>query len=325
MVKKITFSIFAISVFTFLLLFNSLNSKVNLTDEFIYEVKNGQTSVSVIKNLQKLNILSDNSLYLFLIKIENKTFGNINFKTGEYLIKPGDSFLNLIKKFNNNDAFQRKITFPEGLSNQQTFDIIESNQYLSGKITIKTKEGYLFPDTYYFSKNMPRNDLIKIMQNRTDNLLNDYWNKYNNNIPFKSKEEVLIMASIIEKETGHTDERDLVSGVFYNRINKNMRLQSDPTVIYSITKGQYQLNRPLSKRDLRTPSKFNTYRNRGLPPTPIANPGYKAIYAAFNPAKTNYIYFVANGEGGHNFATNLKDHNKNVRILRKIERLRKSN
>ena len=166
MVKKITFSIFAISVFTFTFLFNSLNSKVNLTDEFIYEVKNGQTSVSVIKNLQKPNILSDNSLYIFLIKIENKTFGNINFKTGRYLDKPGDSFLNLIKKFNNNDAFQRKITFPEGLSNQQTFDIIRIKPMFVQENYHKNKEGYLFPDTYYFSKNMPRNDLIKIMQNR---------------------------------------------------------------------------------------------------------------------------------------------------------------
>ena len=161
------------------------------------------------------------------------------------------------------------------------------------------------------------------MSKAMDKILSEAWQNRAAYLPLKSKEELLILASIVEKETGLTGERDRVAGVFINRLRLKMKLQSDPTVIYAITKGKYKLERPLSKRDLRIKSPYNTYYTHRLPPTPICNPGKAAILATANPAITKDLYFVSNGRGEHRFSQTLKEHNINVRKLRAYERSQK--
>ncbi|MCK5167184.1 MAG: endolytic transglycosylase MltG, partial [Rhodospirillaceae bacterium] len=151
-------------------------------------------------------------------------------------------------------------------------------------------------------------------------LLNDLWVESKNSSQLKSIDEVLVLASIVEKETAIDDERPRVAAVFLNRIKKGMRLQSDPTVVYAITNGLGELGRELSRKDLAIESPFNTYKNSGLPPEPIANPGKASIEAVLAPATTAELYFVASGNGGHVFAVTLKDHNRNVAKWRKIKR-----
>ncbi|MDC0857093.1 endolytic transglycosylase MltG [Rickettsiales bacterium] len=315
----------AIAFLTILILYIYIlfNKKVNVESDTIFIINNGETSSSVISRLQEQQIINNNFVINLFVKLESRIVAAIVMKSGEYSIKANDSLASILKMFHNNDIVLRQITFIEGMTTAEIVNITNQNEYLAGTVNIEVREGYLFPDTYFFARNTTKDELLNIMFAKTNKLLDQFWDLYKYNIPLKTKDEVLVMASIIEKETGANAERELVSGVFYNRLKKNMRLQSDPTVIYAVTKGQYKLDRQLSKRDLRKKSVFNTYTTRGLPPTPIANPGYKALFAAFNPAETKFLYFVANGDGGHNFASNLNDHNKNVQILRKIERNRK--
>ena len=186
------------------------------------------------------------------------------------------------------------------------------------------KEGQLLPETYFFRKNFSRNTQIKNMKNNMSLILDEAWKNRDKNLPLKNKEELLILASIVEKETGISAERDRIAGVFINRINLGMKLQSDPTVIYAVTLGKYKLERPLSKRDLKIKSPYNTYFTYKLPPTPICNPGKKAIFATANPLETKDLYFVANGNGGHSFSRTLREHNIHVQKLRKYEREKKN-
>ena len=181
-------------------------------------------------------------------------------------------------------------------------------------------EGSLLPDTYKFSRGMSRQELIERMQAEQHKVLRQLWEKREQGLPFKTQEEALIMASIIEKETGRADERDRVAAVFVNRLRQRMRLQSDPTIVYGVTMGQGPLGRGILRSEIDTKTAFNTYQIDGLPPTPICNPGRSALEATLNPAKTDELYFVANGQGGHVFAKTLAEHNRNVAAYRAHER-----
>jgi UPF0755 protein len=196
-------------------------------------------------------------------------------------------------------------------------EFINNEPNLTGDISIKTEEGSMLPETYSFSKGDSRNSIVKQAQKAMDKVLNDAW-KSNNVGVLKNKKELLVLASIIEKETGLPEERSDVAAVFVNRLNKRMRLQTDPTVIYAITLGKKSLGRSLLKKDLEYDSPYNTYKNYGLPPSPICNPGKEAIYAAANPSSADYLYFVAKGNGGHRFAKTLSEHNDNVALYRKF-------
>ena len=160
--------------------------------------------------------------------------------------------------------------------------------------------------------------MLNKMHNALVEVLDSLWPARSQDIPLKDYQQVLTLASIVEKETRFADERTLVASVFYNRLKLGMRLQADPTTIYAITQGKYILERPLTKKDLQIISPFNTYTTAGLPPSPIANPGIDSIKAVLNPATTNYLYFVANSEGKHTFSAKLADHNKHVISYRKL-------
>jgi UPF0755 protein len=217
----------------------------------------------------------------------------------------------------------RRLTIAEGLTKTQILEILKNTEGLAGSVVAPLKEGELFPETYYFTFGDSRNALAKRMQDGMNKALSMIWSRRAPNLPIANIEELLTLASIVEKETGQAAERARVAGVFINRLRLNMRLQSDPTVSYGITKGQGELGRLLSRKDLKTPNPYNTYKIKGLPPGPIANPGRAALEAVAHPADTGDLYFVADGSGGHAFARNLAQHNRNVAKWRKLQKSKK--
>lgn len=212
-----------------------------------------------------------------------------------------------------------RIAVAEGVTSWQVVESLKHADFLSGEISDIPAEGSLAPDSYEMKAGASRADLISTMMASQSVLLVEAWENRAEGLPYATPEEALIMASIVEKETGLAEERRQVASVFVNRLNKGMRLQTDPTVIYGITKGQGALGRGLRQSELRRETPYNTYVIDALPPTPIANPGKSAIEAALNPDTTEYLFFVADGTGGHAFATTLQEHNANVAKWREIE------
>jgi UPF0755 protein len=196
--------------------------------------------------------------------------------------------------------------------------LINKNEFLSGSLLdYEIPEGVLLPETYFFQKGDTRENLIKDMWKSLMKILQNEWDNRDMTLPYKTMKEALTMASIIEKETSLDEERELVASVFINRLKINMPLQTDPTSIYGHTRGDTAKEGEIKTHILlKENSPYNTYKNKGLPPTPICNPGKKSILAAFHPAKTDYLFFVANGDGGHSFAKSYREHLKNVNKLR---------
>jgi UPF0755 protein len=209
---------------------------------------------------------------------------------------------------------------PEGLTVRQMFDKLQADTILEGDLpSALPAEGALRPDTYKFSRGTKRSEIVEQMQAAQDKLVDQIWEKRDPGLPISSKQDFVILASIVERETGVPDERAHVASVFLNRLGKGMRLQSDPTVIYGLFGGEGKpADRPIYQSDLKKETVYNTYIIKGLPPTPIANPGKDALEAVANPWKSQDLYFVADGSGGHVFAATLEDHNANVKRWRKI-------
>jgi len=218
-------------------------------------------------------------------------------------------------------------TAPEGLTSAQIIRAMERIETLTGEAPETPAEGTMLPETYMTPRGMSRAALVKKMQDAQTKIIDELWDKRQEGLPLKTKEEAIILASIVEKETGVGAERDVVAGVFINRLKIGMKLQTDPTIIYGISKGEPLYNKRGQRRtlyrseiDKKTP--WNTYQIDGLPPTPICNPGGEAIAAVLQPAKTDYLFFVADGTGGHVFAKTNREHVNNVNKWRKIERER---
>lgn len=215
-----------------------------------------------------------------------------------------------------------RVTLPEGLTSWQVVEALKGADFLNGDIAEIPTEGMLAPDSYEVTRGDTRQELVDKMQLAQSRVLAEAWENRVEGLPVSTPEEALVLASIIEKETGLPEERRQVASVFVNRLKKGMKLQTDPTVIYGVTKGQGILGRGLRQSELRRETPWNTYVIKGLPPTPIANPGKAAIQAALDPDTTDFIFFVADGTGGHAFAQTLAEHNRNVAEWRKIERAR---
>lgn len=218
-----------------------------------------------------------------------------------------------------------RIAMAEGVTSWQVVEGLKSFDLLVGDVAQQPQEGMLAPDSYEVVPGTERNALLAQMQERQELRVNAVWESRQDGLPLQSPEEMVILASIIEKETGLPDERGQVASVFVNRLNRGMKLQTDPTVIYGITKGQGTLGRGLRRSELRRVTPWNTYLIDGLPPTPIANPGLASLEAAVAPEQTNYVFFVADGTGGHAFAETLQEHNVNVAKWREIEAQRQNN
>lgn len=212
-----------------------------------------------------------------------------------------------------------RVTLAEGVTSWQVVDALSRAPFLTGAVKDLPAEGTLAPDSYEVAAGSARADLLSRMIAAQDQRLSEAWAARAEGLPYKTPEEALVMASIVEKETGIPEERARVASVFLNRLADGMKLQTDPTVIYGITKGQGVMGRGLRQSELRAKTPYNTYVIDGLPPTPIANPGAESIRAALNPETTKYLYFVADGTGGHAFAETLAEHNRNVEAWRAIE------
>ncbi|WBU57425.1 endolytic transglycosylase MltG [Paracoccus sediminicola] len=212
-----------------------------------------------------------------------------------------------------------RVAVAEGVTSWQVVEGLKRADFLTGEVAEIPAEGTLAPDSYEVSSGQDRAELLAQMAARQSTILANAWEARPFGLPYESPEEALIMASIVEKETGQPEERPQVASVFVNRLEQGMRLQTDPTVIYGVTEGRGVLDRGLRRSELDTRTDWNTYQIDGLPPTPIANPGRAAIEAALNPAETDFIYFVADGTGGHAFARTLDEHNANVARWREIE------
>ncbi|MBM3526109.1 MAG: endolytic transglycosylase MltG [Alphaproteobacteria bacterium] len=218
-------------------------------------------------------------------------------------------------------TIQRRLTIPEGLTVKQVVALINRAEGFEGSITVPS-EGTLLPDTWFYSWGDSREKFVERQRQAMTRLLQEQWRQRMAGLPLKTPHEALILASIVEKETGVAAERTRVAAVYINRLKRGMRLQADPTVVYGINDGAGPLDRPISRADLENPHAWNTYAQDGLPPTPIANPGRAAIEAVMRPAQTDELYFVADGSGGHVFSRNLADHNRAVERLRALERQR---
>ena len=243
-----------------------------------------------------------------------------DLKSGEYQFTKGASLADVVTTIVENKVVQHTLTIPEGLTSEQIVAKLLETDVLAGQIKEIPREGTLLPETYKFTRGMTREQIIQRMQQAHRHLLQEVWEHRMPDLPIKTPEQLVILASIVEKETGKADERSRVAAVFVNRLKNKMKLQSDPTIIYGLTGGKGSLGRPIMKSEIEQPTPYNTYVIDGLPPGPIANPGRASLEAAANPARTKDLYFVADGNGGHLFSETYDQHQKNVTRLRAIEK-----
>jgi UPF0755 protein len=240
-------------------------------------------------------------------------------KAGEYLFPKGASVKDVVETIVEGKVVQHQLTIPEGLTSEQIVARLLESDILSGNVKDVPREGSLLPDSYHFNRGFTREQMIQRMRQAQDRLVREVWERRNPDLPLKTPDQLVILASIIEKETGKPEERTRIAAVLTNRLKQKMKLQSDPTIIYGLVFGKGTLGHPLTKSEIAQPTPYNTYIIDGLPPGPIANPGRGAIEAAANPARTKELFFVADGTGGHAFAETYDQHLKNVARLRALE------
>lgn len=273
-------------------------------------VPKGASLKTVAEELSRAGVIDKPWLFRIMARINGLAK---HLKAGEYQFMPGISLQAAMDKIARGEVFFRRITIPEGLTSGQIMYLIANYPDLEGEIDLDVKEGELLPETYSFELGASRNSIILQARAAMQKALEEVWASRDSSLPLKDVNELLTLASIIEKETGVPEERPLVASVFLNRLKKGMRLQTDPTVIYAITEGETSFGRSLKRADLKIDSPYNTYLNYGLPPGPICNPGREALMATARPQQSDYLYFVADGKGGHRFARSLNEHNRNVK------------
>jgi len=243
-------------------------------------------------------------------------------QAGEYLFKARVSPQEILGIISSGKVVEHSITVPEGLTSEQIVARLRDNELLTGEIAQVPKEGSILPDTYRFPRGFSRQAIIDRMARDQRVVLARIWERRPSDLPIKTPQELVVLASIVEKETGRADERPRVAGVFINRLNQKMRLQSDPTIVYGLVGGKGTLGRAIQRNEITQATPYNTYVINGLPPGPIANPGRAAMEAVVNHSRTKDLYFVADGSGGHAFAETLDQHNRNVGRWRQIETTR---
>src|SRR6201747_1863031 len=243
-----------------------------------------------------------------------------DLKPGEYSFQKRASLRDVIATIVEGKVVQHSVTIPEGLTSEQIVTRLTDNDIFGGSVREVPREGTLLPETYKFPRGTPREQVIQRMQQTQKRVLAEIWERRNPDIPIKSPEALVTLASIVEKETGKADERSRVAAVFSNRLRQKMKLQSDPPIIYGLAGGTGTLGRPIKRSEIMQPSPYNTYVVDGLPPGPIANPGRASLEATANPARTRDLFFVADGTGGHSFTETYDQHQKNVAKLRSMEK-----
>lgn len=296
-------------------IYNLIHTPYTLNTRTEITIPKGSGLNQTARLLEENRIIKDQRLFILYARL-NKIASNL--KAGEYLFEGNLSIPDIAQKLVKGDVINRSLTIPEGKALVEILALINQNPHLTGEITIPLKEGDILPETYIFSKGTSKDEIIQKAKLAMTNALDTAYKNLSPDSPIKTKEELLTLASIVEKETGLANERPLVASVFLNRLRLGMLLQTDPTVIYAVTHGKMDLNRPIYKKDLKYDSPYNTYLYKGLPPTPICSPGVASINSVVSPATSKYLYFVADGiTGGHRFATSLSEHNKNVSSYRR--------
>ena len=302
---------------------STINSPLQVANSTQFEVKHGTGFNQLCRQWQANKWVEDCWRYQVIAKLDPTL---TDLKAGLYELN-NDSVIENIKKINQGQQVNFSFTIIEGQSLRDVLTVIKSASNLQNDLKVdklseqllgnnSNLEGWLFPDTYHYHNNDTASSVLKRAVQKMQLTLNSAWEQRAADLPYKTAYEALIMASIIEKETGLASERPLIASAFVNRLNTNMRLQTDPTVIYGLGEG---FDGDIKRKDLRDYTPYNTYRINGLPPTPIAMPSKAAILAAVNPPQTQYVYFVSKGDGSHQFSTTLKQHNAavNTYILNK--------
>ena len=299
------------------LVYEGMNGAGPLSVSKVVIVPKGADLKSISRRLKDEGVIGSELLFSFGARLNQV---HRELRAGEYRFPPRISIRDVLVVMRKGQHINRRLTIAEGLNVRQVLEVLDKTKGLDGRIYPLPEEGTLLPDTYYFAFGATRQSIIDQMRSQMDSLLVKLWTNRAATLPIKTKKELVILASIVEKETGLAAERRQIAGVFINRLKLGMRLESDPTVRYAITGGKRKLARGLRKSELRREHPYNTYRMHGLPPGPICNPGRESITAVLNPEETSALFFVADGTGGHIFSDTLKAHLKAVRKWRQIER-----
>ncbi len=297
----------------------SFETRGPLTSNSTVMVKSNSGLGEIASLLERNGLITDANVF----RLGVRAYGNESaLKAGEYEVKAGASMHEIMDLLKSGKSVLYSLTVPEGVTVEQVFQRIAANDVLTGEMpATMPPEGAMVADTQRFARGTSRQEVVDKMTADQKRLVDSIWERRVDGLPLKDVNEFVTLASIVEKETGRSDERSRVAAVFINRLNKGMRLQSDPTIIYGIYGGKGKpADKPITRSDIDTPTPYNTYAINGLPPTPIANPGRAALEAVANPSRTEDLYFVADGTGGHVFAKSLEEHNRNVARWRAIEK-----
>jgi UPF0755 protein len=288
-----------------------------LVEDKVVMITREDDAAGIADQLERAGVIDSAFWFNILIMLDGNRGA---LKRGEYAFKAGMSMNDIENELIAHRVVRYKLTIPEGLTSEQVVDRLREDTVLTGDIREPPREGSLMPDTYYFERDDTRQSILSRMAKAQTKAVEDIWKQRSPDLPIKSPWEMVTLASIVEKETGKTDERPHVAGVFVNRLEKHMRLGSDPTIVYGLVLGKGTLGRSITRADLNQSTPYNTYIIDGLPPGPICNPGKAALEAVAKPVRSKDLYFVADGTGGHAFAETLDQHQKNVARWRQIEK-----
>jgi len=278
-------------------------------------LRHGAGLQEIASDLEDHGVVRSASVFMAAAQLTGAARG---LKAGEYDFASLTSLRRVLWMIQHGQVVRHRVTVPEGATSEQAIGILMAANVLSGSAPVPA-EGSILPDTYDVQRGSDRAAVLQRMIAARDQLLAELWPHRRADLPFKTPEEAVVLASIVEKETALASERPRIAAVFVNRLRKGVRLESDPTIIYGLTRGQ-PLGRGILESELQAATPYNTYRIAGLPPTPICNPGRASIAAVLDPPQSNELYFVANGTGGHAFASTLEEHDRNVQRWRRIER-----
>ncbi len=288
-----------------------------------FTVERGEGFASVASRLVEAGIVADERSFRLRARLDGVESA---VKAGAYMLPARASANEVLDQLVEGDVIELRLTIPEGLTTAQILKRVEAAQTLTGDMPEQAfAEGVLLPDTYAFGAGTTRVQFIERMEQAQDDLLEELWEGRQDGLPITTRQEAIILASVVEKETAHASERGIVAGLFVGRLKKGMRLESDPTIIYGVSKGEPLRNRQGQRRtlyrsEIDRKTDWNTYQIDGLPKTPICNPGRDAIAAVLDPPRTDYVFFVADGKGGHLFAETYAEHQRNVAAYRAYER-----
>lgn len=309
--KSLFFGVFAL-FYVVLGLYGRMHTKGPYNQSVTIKIRQGDNLQMISKQLHDLGLIRSPFLFNLYVRYTQR---DRSLKKGQYVFTPHTSEAKVAEAIFKGMGMYYRVFLPEGYTTLRMLQSIQKYRFFEKDAFKKPDEGTLFPDTYRVEGGTKYSDFIQLMETRMKEAIATAWKKRENGLYFKTPQEMLIAASLIEKETFLKTERPVIASVIVNRLRKGMRLQIDPTVIYGLSKTGL-LGRPLTRKDLKIITPYNTYRKKGLPPTPICNPGMKSLLAAADPANTNHIYYVATGKGGHNFSRHYEDHLRNIKVMK---------